>query len=146
MATSTLNQIICSGGLFLARDTKRFLLLQRSQGKTAGTWGLVGGKKEPTDATPFEALQREIEEEVGKVSGIKKTVPLELFTSNDQKFQYNTYVVIVEKEFQPHLNNEHAGYAWCSFNNWPKPLHQGVKNSLNNKIIRAKIELILELV
>ena len=146
MATSTLNQIICSGGLFLARYTKRFLLLQRTQGKTAGTWGLVGGKKEPTDATPFEALQREIEEEVGKVSGIKKTVPLELFTSNDQKFQYNTYVVIVEKEFQPHLNNEHAGYAWCSFNNWPKPLHQGVKNSLNNKIIRAKIELILELV
>lgn len=146
MASSTLNQIICSGGLFLARDTKRFLFLQRTQGKTAGTWGLVGGKKEPTDATPFEALQREIEEEVGKVSGIKKTVPLELFTSNDQKFQYNTYVVIVEKEFQPHLNNEHAGYAWCSLNNWPKPLHQGVKNSLNNKIIRAKIELILELV
>jgi len=146
MATSTLNQIICSGGLFLAKDTKRFLFLQRTQGKTAGTWGLVGGKKEPTDSTPFETLHREIEEEVGKVSGIKKTVPLELFTSNDQKFQYNTYVVIVEKEFQPHLNNEHAGYAWCSFNNWPKPLHQGVKNSLNNKIIRAKIELILELV
>jgi 8-oxo-dGTP pyrophosphatase MutT (NUDIX family) len=146
MATNTLNQIICSGGLFLARDTKRFLLLQRTQGKTAGTWGLVGGKKEPSDATPFETLQREIEEEIGKVSGIKKTVPLELFTSNDQKFQYNTYVVIVEKEFQPLLNNEHAGYAWCSFDNWPKPLHQGVKNSLNNKIIRAKIEVLLELV
>jgi 8-oxo-dGTP pyrophosphatase MutT (NUDIX family) len=146
MATNTLNQIICSGGLFLARDTKRFLLLQRTQGKTAGTWGLVGGKKEPSDATPFETLQREIEEEIGKVSGIKKTVPLELFTSNDQKFQYNTYVVIVEEEFQPLLNNEHAGYAWCSFDNWPKPLHQGVKNSLNNKIIRAKIEVLLELV
>lgn len=146
MATNTLNQIICSGGLFLAKDTKRFLLLQRTQGKTAGTWGLVGGKKEPSDATPFEALQREIEEEIGKISGIKKTVPLELFTSNDQKFQYNTYVVIVEKEFQPQLNEEHAGYAWCSFDNWPKPLHQGVKNSFNNKIIRAKIELLLDLV
>lgn len=146
MATSSLNQIICSGGLFLAKDTKRFLLLQRTQTKTAGTWGLVGGKKEPTDATPFEALKREIEEEIGTVSGIKKTVPLELFTSNDQHFQYNTYVVIVEHEFIPVLNEEHSGYAWCDFDAWPKPLHQGVKNSFNNKIIRAKLELLLDLV
>lgn len=146
MASDSLNQIICSGGLFLAKDTKRFLLLLRTQGKTAGTWGLVGGKKEPTDATPFEALKREIEEEIGKISGIKKTVPLELFTSNDQKFQYNTYVVIVEKEFQPQLNEEHAGYAWCSFDQWPKPLHQGVKNSFSNKVVRAKLELLLDLV
>ncbi len=146
MASNSLNQIICSGGLFLAKDTKRFLLMLRTQGKTAGTWGLVGGKKEPTDATAFDALKREIEEEIGKVSGIKKTVPLELFTSNDQNFQYNTYVVIVEKEFQPHLNEEHAGYAWCSFDNWPKPLHQGVKNSFSNKVVRAKLELLLELV
>ena len=63
-STST-QQIICSGGLFLARDTRRFLFLLRTQGKTAGTWGLVGGRKEPSDATAFEALSREIQEEVG---------------------------------------------------------------------------------
>jgi 8-oxo-dGTP pyrophosphatase MutT (NUDIX family) len=145
MASNTLNQVICSGGLFLAKNTKRFLFLQRTHGKTAGTWGLVGGKKEPTDATPFEALKREVEEEIGNVAQIKKTVPLELFTSNDQNFQYNTYVVIVEKEFIPQLNEEHSGYAWCSFDNWPKPLHQGVKNSFANKVIRGKLELLLEL-
>lgn len=145
MASNTLNQVICSGGLFLAKSTKRFLFLQRTHGKTAGTWGLVGGKKEPTDATPFEALKREVEEEIGNVAQIKKTVPLELFTSNDQNFQYNTYVVIVEKEFIPQLNEEHSGYAWCSFDNWPKPLHQGVKNSFANKVIRGKLELLLEL-
>jgi 8-oxo-dGTP pyrophosphatase MutT (NUDIX family) len=146
MAVNSLNQIICSGGFFLARNTKRFLLLHRTQGRTADTWGFVGGKKEPSDATPFEALKREIEEEIGKIPAIKKTIPLELFTSNDQNFQYNTYVIIVDHEFVPTLNNEHSGYAWVNYDKWPKPLHQGVKNSLNSKTIKAKLELLLELI
>jgi 8-oxo-dGTP pyrophosphatase MutT (NUDIX family) len=145
MAISSINQVICSGGLFLARDTKRFLFLLRTQGKTAGTWGLVGGKKEPSDITPVDVLHREIEEEIGKAPTINKIVPLELFISNDQHFQYNTYVLLVDSEFIPVLNNEHSGYAWCDINAWPKPLHQGVRNSFNNKIIRAKLELLIDL-
>jgi 8-oxo-dGTP pyrophosphatase MutT (NUDIX family) len=146
MVNSPVNQIVCSGGLFLSRDTKRFLLLLRTQGKTAGTWGLVGGKKEPADLTAFDALTREISEEIGTTPKIKKVVPLELFTSNDQNFYYNTYVLIVEKEFIPTLNSEHQGYAWVDFNKWPKPLHQAVKTSLNNKIIKTKLELLLDLI
>jgi hypothetical protein len=146
MATNPLNQVICSGGIFLAKDTQRFLFLLRTQGKTAGTWGLVGGKKEPTDNTAYDALTREIEEEVGKTPTIKKIIPLELFVSNDQHFQYNTYVLLVDREFTPTLNEEHSGYAWCNYENYPKPLHQGVKNSFTNKIIRAKLELLLDLI
>ena len=88
--------IICSGGLFLAKDTKRFLFLLRTQGKTAGTWGFVGGKKEPIDQTPYDTLTREIQEEVGNVSNITKMIPLEQYTSNDQHFKYNTYILIVD--------------------------------------------------
>jgi 8-oxo-dGTP pyrophosphatase MutT (NUDIX family) len=139
-------EIVCSGGLFLAKDTKRFMFLLRTQGKTAGTWGLVGGKKDPSDSTPYDTLKREISEEIGKTPTIKKIVPLELFTSNDQRFKYNTYVIIVEKEFVPTLNEEHSGYAWCDLNSWPRPLHQGVKTSLTNKTIKTKIELLLELI
>jgi 8-oxo-dGTP pyrophosphatase MutT (NUDIX family) len=146
MATNPLNQVICSGGIFLAKDTRRFLFLLRTQGKTAGTWGLVGGKKEPTDNTAYDALTREIQEEVGKTPTIKKIIPLELFVSNDQHFQYNTYVLLVDREFTPTLNEEHSGYAWCDYENYPKPLHQGVKNSFTNKIIRAKLELLLDLI
>lgn len=146
MAFNSLNQIVCSGGIFLAKDTKRFLFLLRTQGKTAGTWGLVGGKKEPSDGTPVDALNREIFEEIGKSPAIKKIIPLELFVSNDQHFQYNTYVLVVDKEFIPELNEEHSGYAWTAYDQWPKPLHQGVKNSFSNKIIRAKIELLLDLI
>ena len=144
--TTSTQQIICSGGLFLARDTRRFLFLLRTQGKTAGTWGLVGGRKEPSDATAFEALSREIQEEVGSTPKIKKIVPLELFTSNDQNFQYNTYVLMIDREFIPTLNEEHSGYAWSGFDQWPKPLHQGVKNSFNNRAVRAKLELLLDLI
>jgi 8-oxo-dGTP pyrophosphatase MutT (NUDIX family) len=141
-----ISSIICSGGLFLSKDTKRFLLLLRNQGKTAGTWGIVGGKKEPTDMTLFDALKREIEEEVGKTPQITKTIPLELFISNDNHFQYNTYVLLVEHEFIPILNDEHSSYAWCSYGSWPRPLHQGLRNSFNNKIIKTKLELMLELI
>jgi 8-oxo-dGTP pyrophosphatase MutT (NUDIX family) len=146
MASNSLNQVICSGGLFLAKDTGRFLFLLRTQGKTAGSWGIVGGKKEPSDVTAYDALTREIQEEVGKTPAIKKVIPLELFTSNDQNFQYNTYVLLVDKEFIPVLNDEHSGYAWCNYENFPKPLHQGVRNSFTNKIIKAKIELLLDLI
>jgi len=146
MAATSLNQIVCSGGLFLAKETGRFLFLLRSQGKTAGTWGFVGGKKEPNDITPYDALTREIQEEVGKTPTIKKIIPLELFVSNDQNFQYNTYVLLVDREFIPILNEEHSGYAWSNYDSYPKPLHQAVKSSLSNKIIKAKLEILLDLI
>jgi 8-oxo-dGTP pyrophosphatase MutT (NUDIX family) len=146
MAIASLNQIVCSGGLFLAKETGRFLFLLRTQGKTAGTWGFVGGRKEPSDITPYDALTREIHEEVGKTPTIKKIIPLELFVSNDQNFQYNTYVLLIDREFIPTLNEEHSGYAWCNYDSYPKPLHQGVKSSLSNKIIKAKLEILLDLI
>ena len=45
----------------------------------------------------------------------------------------------------PTLNEEHSGYAWCNYDCWPKPLHQGVKNSLNNKVVKAKLEVLLDI-
>ena len=141
-----MSEVICSGGLFLAKDTKRFLFLLRTQPKTLGTWGLVGGKEEPGDLTPYNTLMREVSEEVGKTPTVKKVVPLELFVSADQKFQYNTYVLLVEKEFIPTLNSEHNGYSWVDLGAWPKPLHRGVRKSLSNKIIRTKLEILVELI
>ena len=146
MAISTVKEIVCSGGLFLAKDTKRFLFLLRTQGKTANTRGLVGGKREPSDQTPHDTLMREIEEEVGETPTIHKVVPLELFTSNDQLFQYNTYVLLIDNEFLPTLNDEHSGYAWCDLGAWPKPLHRGVRTSLGNRIIKTKLEILLDLI
>ena len=139
------DNIICSGALFYAVNTKRFLFLQRTDRKTQGMWGLAGGKAKFKESA-FEGLKREITEEVGAVPAFKKVIPLELFTSNDQKFFFNTYVIAVQEEFLPKLNEEHNSYAWCAFECWPKNLHAGLRNTLNNKSIKGKLQTILDLI
>ena len=137
--------IICSGALFYSTSTKRFLLLQRTDFKTRGMWGLVGGRARYTESA-FEGLKREITEEVGISPKFKKVIPLEMFTSNDQKFYFNTFVIAIESEFIPKLNKEHSGYCWCNFECWPKNLHAGLRNTLNNKVIKGKLQTILDLI
>ena len=139
------DNIICSGALFYATNTKRFLFLQRTDDKTQGTWGLVGGLARSTESA-FEGLKREINEEVGVTPVFKKVIPLELFTSNDQKFYFHTYLIAIDGEFIPKLNDEHSGYCWCAFECWPKNLHGGLKNTLNNKAIKGKLQTILDLI
>ena len=139
------DNIICSGALFYAVNTKRFLFLQRTDSKTQGMWGLAGGKAKFKESA-FEGLKREITEEVGAVPAFKKVITLELFTSNDQKFFFNTYVIAVQEEFLPKLNEEHNSYAWCAFECWPKNLHAGLRNTLNNKSIKGKLQTILDLI
>ena len=138
-----MDQIICSGALFYTLDTNRFLFLHRAQGKRANMWGLVGGTNEGCE-TPWEGLQREIQEEIGFVPEIKKTLPLETFVSTDDKFHFHTYLCIISNEFIPVLNNEHNGYSWCSFTKWPKPLHHGLRNTLQNKINIKKLETVFK--
>jgi|TARA_B100000214_G_scaffold358875_1_gene319770 8-oxo-dGTP pyrophosphatase MutT (NUDIX family) len=139
------NNIICSGALFYSTSTKRFLFLQRTSEKTKGMWGLVGGRMKYTESA-FEGLKREIQEEIGNTPTFKKVIPLELFTSNDQKFYFHTYLVAVTDEFLPKLNQEHSGYCWCAFECWPKNLHGGLRNTLNNKAIKGKLQTILDLI
>lgn len=138
-----MEKIVCSGALFYALSTKRFLFLHRAKGKQNKLWGLVGGTNEHQE-TPWESLKREITEEVGAVD-IRKTVPLETFISNDNKFQFYTYLCVVEKEFIPQLNEEHDGYSWVSFGHWPKPLHNGLRNTLVNKTNQIKLETVIKL-
>lgn len=140
-----MNNITCSGALFYSLSSQRFLFLHRARGKRSDVWGLVGGTNEGTE-TPWEGLVREIKEEIGFLPEIKKTLPLESFTSNDDKFFFHTYLCIVEDEFIPQLNDEHDGYAWVKFNKWPKPLHSGLYNTLKNRTIVKKMETVFSLI
>ena len=45
-----MKEIICSGALFYAKKSKRFLFLHRTQGKQKDLWGLVGGTNEDKEA------------------------------------------------------------------------------------------------
>ena len=137
-----MKDIVCSGALFYALNTQRFLFLHRTRGRHKDTWGLVGGTNEDGE-TPWIALQREIQEEIGSVD-ITKTVPLESFVSNDSKFHFHTYLCFVNEEFLPNLNLEHDGYAWVTFSKWPKGLHHGLRNTLQNKSIQNKIKTVVQ--
>lgn len=139
------DKIICSGALIYAKSTRRFLLVQKAHGKHTGTWGLVGGTNLQNE-NPWQGLQREIVEEIGSMPDIIKTIPLETFVSNDKVFNFHTYLCVVENEFIPVLSDEHTAWAWANIDSPPKPLHQGLRNSFTNKIVRTKIQTIFDLI
>lgn len=146
MANNTVvDKIVCSGALFYSKTTKRFLLLQKARGKHQGTWGLVGGTN-LINENPWQGLHREVEEELGSFPSLLKTIPLETFVSNDTIFNFHTFLCVLDHEFVPILSDEHCGWCWCSLELAPKPLHQGLKNSFSNKIIRTKLQTIFDLI
>lgn len=139
------DQIVCSGALFYAKATGRFLLLQKSHGKHEGTWGLVGGTNIEGE-NPWQGLQREIQEEIGSPPTVLKTLPLETFVSNDKVFNFHTYLCVVENEFIPTLSDEHSGWAWATIDKSPKPLHQGLRSSFNTRAIRSKLQTVFDII
>lgn len=138
-----MSNIKCSGAFIYCINTERFLFLYRKKSKNSNVWGLVGGTNEK-DESLGNGLLREIHEEIGAVD-IKKIIPLETFSSNDNKFFYYTYICIVENEFIPNLNGEHSGYAWSKYKDWPQPLHNGVKKTINSNIVKNKLKTIFEI-
>jgi 8-oxo-dGTP pyrophosphatase MutT (NUDIX family) len=139
------DKIVCSGALFYAKSTRRFLLLQKAHGKHTGTWGLVGGTNLQNE-NPWQGLQREVQEEIGQMPEVIKTIPLETFVSNDKVFNFHTYLCVIKDEFIPVLSDEHIAYAWSTIDYAPKPIHQGLRNSFSNKIIRTKLQTVFDIV
>ena len=117
------------------------MFLLRSGAKHAGSWGLVGGKLEAGE-TVAQGLLREIAEEIGDVVPDTKLIPIEKFTSENKNFIYHTFLITVDTEFTPQLNEEHKGYAWVPLQEHPKPLHPGVWRTFNFKSVIEKLHTI----
>ncbi len=118
-----------AGLLFLSKKSKRILLIHEDQKWTV-----------PTFPRKSVLLDDAVELLSNYSSG--KIVPIELYLSEDKGFEYGTYVCLVDQEF---LTLTPRSLAWCDLNDLPKNLHVGLKITLNNQIIRAKIDTILEL-
>ena len=140
VATNTLNSVGC---FFWARKTNRFLFVLRNTKTYKFNWALVGGKVDDGESV-YQAMCREIEEELGSMPDIIKSIPIEQFTNKKNNFVYETFVNIIEDEFIPELNYEHVGYAWVDINHFPKPLHPGLYQTLNLDAINDKIKTLVE--
>jgi 8-oxo-dGTP pyrophosphatase MutT (NUDIX family) len=131
-----------TGALIYCSKTRRLLFLLRNGQKYSGTWGLVGGKVESGESINI-ALHREIREELGGVINDCSLIPIETFTSTNKKFTYHTFLIIVEEEFTPELNDEHRGYAWLPIEDHPKPLHPGVWRTIKFSELTQKLKSIV---
>lgn len=113
----------------------------RNDHKNPQVWALPGGKLQPGE-TLLGGMERECTEELGAMPKYLRLIPLDRFTSADQRFEYNTWVCVIEQEFCPQLNHEHLGHAWLDPGVWPKPMHPGLWNSLNLDEVQQKLRLI----
>lgn len=138
MESSTINAV----GIWLySKSTNRYLYLLRNDPKHPGAWGLPGGKVESKESL-LDAIQRECQEELGSYPDVVKLIPIEHFTSADNRFVYHTFFGVLEEEFKPKLNNEHVGYAWIKSGEIPKPLHPGFWSTYNVEEIQGKVKTI----
>lgn len=140
------NTVESVGALVYCQSTKRFLFLLRpSDRRHKKSWGLVGGKIEAGE-TIQQGLVREIQEEIAFDASSSKLIPIEKFTSSDNKFIYHTFIITVSEEFCPTLNEEHTGYCWTPLDDYPKPLHPGVWRSFSFQVVIDKIKTIQQLI
>lgn len=131
--------VVGVGAFIYCTSTKRYLFLLRNSSRYAGTWGVAGGKIESNESL-VDSLLREIEEELGGTIKDVKLFPLEKFTSENGNFTYHTFVVPIDSEFVPFLNDEHRGYCWVKLADHPKPLHPGVWRTINFNEVAKKLE------
>jgi hypothetical protein len=118
-----------AGLLFLAKTSSRILLiLNETQKWTVPTFVRNGSLLD--DAT--EILNSYCQ---GKI------LPIELYLSADNEFEFSTYICLVDQEF---LDFDEKTISWASLDHLPNNLHNGLRFTLTNEIIKTKISTVLE--
>jgi 8-oxo-dGTP pyrophosphatase MutT (NUDIX family) len=103
------------GAIIVSENSGKVMTVLRSPKEThPNTWAFAGGKVNH-DESFIDALQRELQEELN-LTKIKKITPLHKYQSRSKDFVYETYIVLVDREFIPELNWESTGYAWTVWN------------------------------
>ena len=117
------------GLLYLALSTRRILLILENEKWTVPTFSRMNSVIEDS---------KDIQEKFAR----GRILPIELYLSKDKGFEYGTYICLVEEEF---LTVNAATLCWSDMDYLPKNVHTGLRNTLNNNLIRTKIETVLEL-
>jgi 8-oxo-dGTP pyrophosphatase MutT (NUDIX family) len=117
-----------SGVMFYCEPSQKILLLKRGEGGDApGTWCAPGGGVEDYE-TIREAANRECVEEIGVHP--EDDLGCELQHMHrvyypDTGYTFHNHYAVVDKEFEPQLNDEHSDWGWFGANELPKNIHPG---------------------
>lgn len=117
------------GLLYLSLSTKRILLILENEKWTVPTFSKTDSVIKDSEDTQEKFAQGRI-------------LPIELYLSKDKGFEFGTYICLVEEEF---LTVNAATLCWSDMDYLPKNVHTGLRSTLNNNLIRTKIETVLEL-
>jgi 8-oxo-dGTP pyrophosphatase MutT (NUDIX family) len=132
-----------AGCLLFVPETKKFLLIKRSNFvNTPLRWCLPGGSVERGEE-PEKAAIRECWEETGH----KILNPLHLVYTNEThapRFKFYTYASLVDKPFEPKLNWESCDHAWHTIDYLPSPLHWGVHQLFNSEQAAKKLKKLVD--
>ena len=127
--------IKCIGCLIYDKDKQMFLLQQRSKTSShALKWGFWGGKLEKGENFA-EGLKREIKEELNAEPEFDRLYPLDVFLSDNRKFIYYSFVMVVEKfdDFEI-TSRETNDFIWLPLEYIEKiDIHQGLSKTLKTK-------------
>lgn len=135
----SLKQFRGAGAIIVSEQTGRVMTVLRSPKEThPNTWSFAGGRVENGE-TEIQGLCRELKEEL-QLTKIKKIIPLHRYQSRSNDFVYDTFVVLVNKEFIPELNWENAGYAWTDIDNLPSPLHPKARQMISSSRLIKKFK------
>lgn len=118
-----------AGILFLSKKTRRILLILEDQKWTVPTFARKSNLLEDAEELLSSYSQGRI-------------LPIELYLSEDRGFEYGTYLCLVDEEF---LTSSARTIAWCDLDDLPRQLHNGLKTTLTNQLIRTKIDTVLDL-
>jgi hypothetical protein len=118
-----------AGVLFISLETQRILLVYENTKWTVPTFEIIDNI--------FDDGQRLISTYTGNQG---KLLPIELYLSEDKGFEYGTYICLVNKEFLTTVSNT---ICWSSLIELPKGLHGGLKSTITNPLIKAKIDTVL---
>jgi 8-oxo-dGTP pyrophosphatase MutT (NUDIX family) len=127
------------GAIIVSEASGRVMTVLRSPKEShPNTWTFAGGKVEINENSA-EALSRELKEEL-QLTKIKKIIPLHRYQSRSEDFVYDTFIVLVNKEFVPELNWENSGYSWTSIDNLPNPLHPKTRKMISSSRLITKFK------
>jgi 8-oxo-dGTP pyrophosphatase MutT (NUDIX family) len=144
--------IRAAGIMFVTDDGETLLLKRGPGGDWPGAWCFPGGEAKEGE-TLEETAERETIEELGFLPKGEKRVWTRRISNNQlpdfqtqvdpmpeeklnpvppfgEPVDYTTFVQRVKEHFEPELNGEHTGFAWCKLDEPPEPLHPGAAVSL----------------